>query len=66
MKSQSIYERVAKSNINKNLRHQKEFCNTYGLDVEYEHGYFRRMFRWVTMGETLYAVTPKRRGSQTD
>lgn len=48
-----------------NLQYQKGLCSTYGLDVEYEQSYFQRMFRWLTLGDTLYVITHKKRGSQT-
>lgn len=48
-----------------NLQYQKGLCDTYGLDVKYKESYFKRMFRWIMMGDTLYQVQPKKRGSQT-
>lgn len=48
-----------------NLQYQKGMCDTYGLAVEYEHSYFRRMFRWMLLHETSYVITHKMRGSQT-
>lgn len=48
-----------------NLQFHKGLCETYGLDVEFTQGYFGRMFRWIMLGDTLYTVTPQKRGSQT-
>ena len=48
-----------------NLQYQKGLCESYGLDVEYTQSYFRRMYRWFSLEDTLYTVTPKKRGSQT-
>ena len=48
-----------------NLQYHKGLADTYGLDVEYKHSYFVRMYRWLLLYETDYVVITRKRGSQT-
>lgn len=49
-----------------NLQWHKGRCEVFGLDVEYTQKYFARILRWLSFKDTLYTVTIKTRGSQTD
>ena len=63
----SLFTKIIESYIKTfpNLQFQRGLCESYGLECKYEEGYFRRMLRWICLGDTLYVVTTKKRGSQT-
>ena len=48
-----------------NLQYYRGIADVYGLDVEYKHSYFIRMYKWLTLLETDYVVITRKRGSQT-